>query len=216
LYHIKNDRRALRSAEAIYEALVTLVGEKQFAAIKVKDIVEQAQIGRATFYRNFDVQEDVLRWRCDQVLDELLPYVASFLRAHVSTGGISLIKPILRFFYLDSRIIELLIEAERIDIFQVAFHKRLEGLIPSAVALLDVPEDDLVYWLVLRIAGLVSILAQWVKEGKRQAPDHLADRVTELSTMVDRLDPAAVERFLGILRPTHITGLERSARQSSQ
>jgi hypothetical protein len=70
--------------------------------------------------------------------------------------------------------------------------------------LLDVPEDDLVYWLALRIGGLVSILVQWVKGGKRQSPDHLADRMTELSTMVDRLDPAAVERFLGILRPTHI------------
>jgi AcrR family transcriptional regulator len=204
LYHIKNDRRALRSAEAIYQALVTLVGDKQFAAIKVKDIVEQAQIGRATFYRSFDVQEDVLRWRCDQVLDELLPYVARFLRAHLGIGGTSLLKPVLRFFYLNSAIIEVLIEAERIDIFQVAFHKRLEPLIPGAVALLDVREDDLVYWLAFRIAALVSVLAQWVKGGKRQSPDHLADRMTELSTMVDRLDPAAVKQFLGILRPTHI------------
>jgi hypothetical protein len=29
LYHMKNDRRALRSAEAIYEALVKLMGEKR-------------------------------------------------------------------------------------------------------------------------------------------------------------------------------------------
>jgi hypothetical protein len=137
-------------------------------------------------------------------LDELLPYVASFLRAHLSTGGTSLLKPVLRYFYLNSAIIELLIEAERIDIFQVAFHKRLEPLIPRAVALLGVPEDDLVYWLAFRIAALVSVLAQWVKGGKRQSPDHMADRMTELSTMVDRLDPAAVKRFLGILGPTHI------------
>ena len=71
MYHIKNDRRAKRSAETIYEALVKLMGEKRFADIRVTDLVEQAQLARATFYRSFDVQEDVLRWRCDQVLDEL-------------------------------------------------------------------------------------------------------------------------------------------------
>lgn len=197
MYHIKNDRRSLRSAEAIYEALVKVMGEKRFAEIKVKDIVDQAQIGRSTFYRNFDVQADVLRWRCDQIVDELIPYMASFVRAQRSTSEISLLKPVLHFFYLDSTIVELLIEAERIDIFQVAFHKRLENLIPRAVTLLDVPEDDWVYWIAQRIAALVSILVQWVKRGKRQAPDDLADRMTELASMLDRLDPAALERFLG-------------------
>jgi len=187
LYHIKNDRRAVRSAEAIYEALVTLMAEKGFNTIKVSEIVEQAQIGRATFYRNFDAQEDVLRWRCDQVLDELIPYLRSFVRAQPGTGPTSPLKPILRFFYLDSTIIELLIKAERIDIFQVAFQKRFERLGPRIVALLDLPEDYIKYWLALRTASLFSLLVQWVKGGKRQAPDDLADRMAELAGQMSEL-----------------------------
>jgi AcrR family transcriptional regulator len=164
------------------------MGEKQFADIRVTDLVEQAQLARATFYRSFDVQEDVLRWRCDQVIDELIPYVASFGRAQLSTGGISLLKPILRFFYLDSTIVELLIEAERIDIFSVAFQKRIEHLIPRVAALLDVPEVYLDYWVALRMASLVSVLVQWVKGGKKQAPDDLADAMAELTSIKGRLD----------------------------
>ena len=188
MYHIKNDQRSVRSANRIYEALVELMEEYNFTAIKVTDIVEKAQIGRATFYRNFDVQEDVLRWRCDQILNDLIPYIANFSRTQASTGALSLLKPIFRFFYLDSTILELLIKAERIDIFQVTFQKRIERFGPKAIALLDVPEDYIKYWLALRMASLVSLLVQWVKGGKQQAPDDLADGLKELAGQMGELN----------------------------
>ncbi len=187
MYHIKNDRRAVRSAEAIYEALVTLMAQKEFDKIKVSEIVEQAQIGRATFYRNFDTQEDVLRWRCDQIADKLIPYITSFTRSQPNTSRITYLKPILRFFYLDSTIIELLIEAGRIDILQVVVQEWLERSSLKAIALLDVPETYLNYWVALRSAAMVSILVQWVKEGKQHAPDDLADGLAKLISEKRRL-----------------------------
>jgi AcrR family transcriptional regulator len=186
LYHIKNDRRAKRSAETIYEALVKLMGEKRFADIRVTDLVEQAQLARATFYRSFDVQEDVLRWRCDQMLEELFSYITRFARTQPGAAGASLLKPILRFFYLDSTIVELLIEAERVDILQVALQERFERLGPRAVALFNVPGEYVHYWWALRAASTVSVLVQWVKGGKRQAPDDLADGIAELASQTSR------------------------------
>ena len=188
MYHIKNDRRSVRSAETIYEALVTLMAQKEFDKIKVSEIVEQAQIGRATFYRNFDVQEDVLRWRCDQIVDELMPYMVMFSKSQPATGRPLLLKPVLRFFYLDSTIIELLIAAERIDILQAAVQKRFERFRPKIVALLNVPEDYLNYWIALRTAMTVNILVQWVKGGKRQAPDELADGMTKLAKQMSEFN----------------------------
>lgn len=181
MYHIKDDQRARRSAEAIYQALVKLMEEKRFDAIRVTDIVEQAQIGRATFYRGFDTQEDVLRWRCDQMMEELLSYMIRFARSQPGAGGVSLLKPILRFFYLDSTIVELLIEAERINILQGTFQERLEHLGPRVVALFNIPEDYVRYWWALRSAAAVSVLVQWIKGGKTQAPDDLADGIAELA-----------------------------------
>ncbi len=188
MYHIKNDRRAVRSAESIYEALVTLMEGKKFDTIKVSEIVEQAQIGRATFYRNFDFIEDVLRWRCDQIADEFMSYMISFAGSQPSTGGVSFLKPFLRFFYLDSTLIELLIEAGRVDILQVVVQERFEHFGPKAVALLDVPEAYLNYWVALRTGALVSILVQWVKDGKPHAPDDLADGLAKLTSEKRRLN----------------------------
>jgi hypothetical protein len=92
----------------------------------------------------------------------------------------------LRFFYLDSTTVELLIEAERIDILQVALQERLERLGPRAVALFNVPEEYVRYWWALRAGSVVSVLVQWVKGGKRQAPDDLADGIAELALQTSR------------------------------
>lgn len=43
-------------------------------------------------------------------------------------------------------------------------------------------------WCGLRASALVSILVQWVKGGKREAPDDLADEIAELALEMSRLN----------------------------
>ena len=180
MYHIKNDQRAIRSAEAIYEALIFLISTGKFETITVSELVEQAQIGRATFYRNFDTIEDVLRWQCDQTLDKLIPYLTDYQKSQKVTDPIPLLKPMLRFFYLHSSIIELLIKAKRTAILQMAFQNRLAQLKPKMVASLDVSEEYVDYILVVQSGTAVNILVHWVENGKRHAPDDLADTLNEI------------------------------------
>lgn len=46
---------------AITEALFYLMDKKSFSSITVKEIVETAQVARATYYRNFYYKEDIIR-----------------------------------------------------------------------------------------------------------------------------------------------------------
>jgi AcrR family transcriptional regulator len=78
MYHIKNDQRAIRSTQMLYDGLARLIREKPFNTITVTDPVESAQVGRTTFYRNFDEIEDILRMSCDQTIDELITYVMGY------------------------------------------------------------------------------------------------------------------------------------------
>lgn len=48
-----NDRRPERTKQTIYDAMIKLLHEKEFAQISVRDITEQANINRSTFYRHF-------------------------------------------------------------------------------------------------------------------------------------------------------------------
>jgi AcrR family transcriptional regulator len=56
----KNDRRVLRTQQLLRAALLSLVEEKGFEELTVQDIIDRANVGRATFYAHFDNKEDLL------------------------------------------------------------------------------------------------------------------------------------------------------------
>jgi AcrR family transcriptional regulator len=56
----KVDRRVQRTQDLLREALLSLIREKGFDALSVQDIIDRANVGRATFYAHFDNKQDLL------------------------------------------------------------------------------------------------------------------------------------------------------------
>lgn len=177
MYHIKDDQRSIRSSEMIYTGLVELMREKDFAAITVTDLVDAAGVGRTTFYRNFDEIEDVLRMRCDQVVGGLINYLQGYRQKHQDESRTTILKPVLRYFYLHSELIELLMKAKRIHIFEEAFLRRFEPFKSMIGTFYGVEEDYVDYVLAIRTGGVTRILTHWIETGKKQAPDELAEKL---------------------------------------
>jgi len=61
----KPDRRVQRTQQLLQTALISLIQEKGFEALSVQDIIDRANVGRATFYAHFDNKEDLLVSRLD-------------------------------------------------------------------------------------------------------------------------------------------------------
>jgi len=53
------DRRTQRTRRRLSGALVELVEEKRFDDITVQNVIERAEVGRATFYSHFRDKEDL-------------------------------------------------------------------------------------------------------------------------------------------------------------
>lgn len=56
----KADRRVERTQQLLRRALFSLIQEKGFEALSVQDIIDRANVGRATFYMHFDNKQDLL------------------------------------------------------------------------------------------------------------------------------------------------------------
>jgi len=56
----KVDRRVQRTHRLLREALLSLIREKGFESLSVQDIIDRADVGRATFYAHFDNKDDLL------------------------------------------------------------------------------------------------------------------------------------------------------------
>ena len=180
----------------LYDGLAKLMRETPLESIKVKDLVATAQVGRTTFYRHFDGIEDVLRLRCDQVFAGLIEHLVKRAATHSSEPRVALLKPLLRYFYLHSEIIELLMLAKRQDIVYSSFRLALEPLKSRMAAQFDWDEDYADYGQTIRIAVATSILLHWIEAGKKQAPDELAERLTAIIE-----NPFTLEQFLEVTVP---------------
>ena len=71
MYHVSKDKRAVKSAQLIWEGLEKCLREKELGKIRVADISEKSYVSRATFYRLFDSIEDVLVYECDLIFKEI-------------------------------------------------------------------------------------------------------------------------------------------------
>ncbi|MFC5826108.1 TetR/AcrR family transcriptional regulator [Nonomuraea insulae] len=64
---MSGDRRVRRTRRLIQEALVALILEKGYDAVTVTDIIDQADVGRSTFYAHFTDKQDVLFSNLEQL-----------------------------------------------------------------------------------------------------------------------------------------------------
>jgi AcrR family transcriptional regulator len=65
------DRRAERTEEQLRQALVALIRERGYEKLTVQDIIDRANVGRATFYAHFDNKDALLASGFDELRDAL-------------------------------------------------------------------------------------------------------------------------------------------------
>jgi len=71
----KQDRRTLRTREALIHALLELIDKKHYDQITVEDIVQQANVGRSTFYAHYQSKDDLLLNGFEHQLDMLVQQI---------------------------------------------------------------------------------------------------------------------------------------------
>ena len=72
----KQDRRSQRTQQALMDALIALLAVKNYDEISINDIVDRANVGRATFYAHYQDKDDLLRNGFERVLDMLLQHIS--------------------------------------------------------------------------------------------------------------------------------------------
>ena len=69
---MSNEGRNLYVVEHITNALISLMEKHSIHDLSISQICDEAQVGRASFYRNFQSKEDVLKKYLQKVLLECL------------------------------------------------------------------------------------------------------------------------------------------------
>jgi AcrR family transcriptional regulator len=66
------DRRVMRTRKTLKQALISLILEKGYEVITIKDICDTANVGRATFYAHYKSKDDLKRSGIEENLRRML------------------------------------------------------------------------------------------------------------------------------------------------
>lgn len=112
MYHIKNDKRAYKSAILISESLADMLKEKKYDEISITDVCVARGVARTTFYRLFDTLDDVLIYQFDTLFEESIKQFTS-----VTNMGKSFARFMVEIAMNNRALVTAIVESGRSDLF---------------------------------------------------------------------------------------------------
>lgn len=169
------DRRQRKTREAIFKAFTDLLSTKKYNNITVSEIIEIADVGRATFYSHFETKDLLLNEFCK----ELFCHIFDCLNDDNSHKHIFNCKaPDSDFLHLfihiknnDNNLLKLL-SCRNNELFLDYFKKGMCGLVKSMEisGFDDLPEDFIVNYIA---STFVETVKWWIDNKMIQSPDEI-------------------------------------------
>lgn len=172
------DRRQRKTRKAIFQAFSRLLSKKRYSSITVQDIIDEADVGRTTFYAHFQTKEDLL----DQMCEDIFSHVFSGVREREATHDFSSQPDTLSnelthlLYHLQERQNDIasLFAGESGDVFLKYFKMQLARVFDGMKELFpeSVPREYAESFYVTSFAEMVSI---WVKKGFQETPETIVE-----------------------------------------
>ncbi|MBN1777321.1 MAG: TetR/AcrR family transcriptional regulator [Clostridiales bacterium] len=185
---MSENQRVRLSKQLLRQSLIKLLGEKSIHKVSVREICEQAQVNRSTFYKYYGSQYDLFH----DMEEEILAHVNNYLRDEPSTmtGDLSQITKLVAFIGENAELCRIIIN-HNID---PKFPEALVNL-PSLHQWIDThfrveySKNEMEYVYGLVVNGGFSIIRMWLNKENPEPPDVVAE---VLCATIAKLFPAAV------------------------
>lgn len=176
------DRRQQKSRQAIFDAFSKLLSSKSYTKITVQEIIDEANIGRSTFYSHFETKDDLLKAMCTDLFSHIFSDRLDTEGTHdfsIAEGNPnSMITHILYHLRDNKKNIVGILTSESGELFLRFFKQYLNELIIQYLLIgvkrknTNIPED----FLVNHISGsFVEMVHWWLKNNMKKSPEVLAE-----------------------------------------
>lgn len=174
------DRRQKKTRAAIFKAFSALLSEKSYGRITVQEIIDEADVGRTTFYAHFETKDELLKALCEELFGHIIDSALDCTHTHglYLNGNVpeSVFCHLLQHLQENDNNILGLLSCESSEIFLRYFKDSLNELIrmqfvnQNRKKNTSIPQD----FLINHISGsFVEMVLWWIKGHMKQKPEEL-------------------------------------------
>ena len=179
------DRRQRRTRDAIFKAFINLLSKKSFNNVTVGEIIDLANVGRATFYAHFETKDFLLKELCEELFKHVFNSAKNQSESNIFSCDINdgaflhLFKHIKK---NDNNICKLLTSKNN-DLFLEYFKSGVLSVVENnAQELIDkkpqsIPKD---FWINYITTTFIETLRWWLKNKTKQSPEEITEYFIKL------------------------------------
>ncbi len=171
------DRRQRKTREAIFKAFTQLLSQKDFSQITVGQIINKADIGRATFYAHFETKDFLLKAFCEELFCHIFDTEhKEFAHRHIfdCDGSDSVFLHLFAHLQKNDNNILALLSSQNNELFLRYFRDNLELLIENQLQTFepqrkpDLPDS---FWKNHIVSAFIETLKWWLDNGMQESPE---------------------------------------------
>ncbi len=172
------DRRQQKTRKAIFAAFSTLLMKKKYNRITVQDIIDQANIGRSTFYSHFETKDGLLDALCRRIFEHVFSTELSEEQTHDFSKKQDNVRHRLThvLYHIQDNKADftaiLSCESDALLIYYFSSHLKqvFVDILPHLVIV--APDDYLINHLV---TSFIEAVKWWLASRKRYTPEQIVD-----------------------------------------
>jgi len=158
------DRRQIKTRKAVYNAFTDLLSMKPYSEITIQDIIDEANIGRSTFYAHFETKDDLLDALCREIFEHVFSEHLSVESSHDFSKESGLEHELAHILYHlgDNRAyISGILNSDGGEVFMRYFRGHLREMFEKEVTNCpeDIPRD---YYLNHLVSGFSETVRWWM------------------------------------------------------
>ena len=170
----KVDRRVRRTRKLLQDGLISLLRRKPLAKIQIKEIVEEADVSRPTFYQNFETKEKLLFSLMDDLFEKIHTVVFHEQDSGEGVDVLQLLTSSFEQWLLHSEELKWVLQVENKDLLIAALRPHIEGLKHEVDKHFSLPKGAKLYAdyeTSFVSGGLYMLVKNWISNGMQESAE---------------------------------------------
>lgn len=185
LKEMKLDRKTRYTRMVLQDSLIELMKEKPISKITIKELCENADINRTTFYAHYTDQYDLLRKIEDETLSWVKERLCDLLGKTDKYEAMAVLEGIFQYFTENRSHLQVLMSEQG----DIDFQKQLFTLIYQECGINFSADNNMGTndYFIFVVTGSVGLIQHWLKNGLNKSTKEMAEVIFNVAFQIDRL-----------------------------